>query len=166
MTEQDVKIEIPMKVGFVYKLCSRDVSVKKIYVGITTNLRNRKYYHNVACNTIKNKNYNLPVYKYIRENGGFQNWDIIQLERVEYNTRSELNSRERYYIELLNAELNNKSIVDKFMCECGCICTNKTIEKHLKGKLHKENMIGINYCNENESGYLTKQNLIDLINNA
>ena len=167
MTESDVKIETPMKVGFVYKLCCKNPEIKEVYVGITTNLRNRKHHHNVRCNNPSKSNYKLPVYDFIRHNGGFHNWDIIQIERVEYNTKFELKSRERHYIELLNAKLNQRKIVDeKFMCECGCICTNKTVEKHLKSKIHSENMIGINLCNEHgDAFHYSTTEIRNLMNN-
>jgi hypothetical protein len=108
MTEQDVKIEIPMKTGFVYKLCCRDLEVKEIYVGSTSNLKNRKHGHKRSCTIETDKDYNSPVYTFIRANGGFHNWDLIQIERVEFNTRFELHARERHYIELLRATLNKQ----------------------------------------------------------
>ena len=46
------------------------------------------------------------VYQFIRYNGNFENWDIIQLEQVEFNTNFEVRARERHYIESLNASLN------------------------------------------------------------
>ena len=42
----------------------------------------------------------------IRENGGWQNWSMVQIERYEYNTKPELHARERHFIETLHAELN------------------------------------------------------------
>ncbi len=94
------------QVGFVYKLCCIDPEIKEIYVGSTKNLRVRKNQHKYICTNENDKNNNCNVYQFIRANGGFNNWSIIQLERVEFNTKYELHARERHYIELLKASLN------------------------------------------------------------
>ena len=94
------------KTGYVYKLCCRDPTIKEVYVGSSKNLRVRKSQHKNKCNTQNCKEYNYKVYQFIRANGGFDNWDVIQLEEVEHNTRHELHSRERHFFELLNATLN------------------------------------------------------------
>ena len=94
------------KTGIVYKLCCRDVEIKEIYIGSTTNFRKRKWMHKSSCNNEKNNGYNLYVYQFIRENGGFQNWDMVQIEEIKFNTRQELHMKERYYIEQLISGLN------------------------------------------------------------
>ncbi len=94
------------QVGFVYKLCCIDPEIKEIYVGSTKNLRVRKNQHKTRCNNENDKKYTYSVYQFIRANGGFSNWDVIQLERVEFNTKYELHAKERHYIETLNASLN------------------------------------------------------------
>ena len=94
------------KTGYVYKLCCRDPTVKDVYIGSTKNLRVRKAMHKHKCNSADSKEYNFRVYQFIRANGGFDNWDVIQLEEIDYNTRAELHARERHFFELLNATLN------------------------------------------------------------
>ncbi len=96
------------QIGFVYKLCCIDPEIKEIYVGSTKNLRVRKSDHKRSCNNENKKEYNFNVYQFIRANGGFTNWDIIQLEQVEFNTKYELHARERYYIETLKSSLNKQ----------------------------------------------------------
>jgi len=95
--------------SIIYKLCCNDPNVTEIYVGSTTNFKSRKYCHKTNCNnnSEKNKNYNLKVYKFIRDNGGFQNWSMIMLEQYNCENKKQLQSRERYYIELLKSSLNN-----------------------------------------------------------
>ncbi len=88
--------------------CVADPEIEEIYVGSTKNLRVRKGQHKVCCNNANTKQYNFNVYQFIRANGGFSKWDLIQLERFEYNTRNELNARERYYFETLKATLNKQ----------------------------------------------------------
>ena len=92
--------------GFIYKLCCRDPTIKDVYVGSTKNLRVRKAMHKSKCNNADSKEYNFRVYQFIRANQGFENWDVIQLEEVDYNTKHELRARERHFFESLNASLN------------------------------------------------------------
>ena len=93
--------------SIIYKICCKDINIKEIYVGSTANeLRKRKNHHKYDCNNINRKAYNLYVYQFIRNNGGFDNWDIIEVERCNCNDKQELHKRERFYIELLGASLN------------------------------------------------------------
>ena len=95
-------------VGFIYKIVSKDVAIKDLYVGATTNLKVRKHAHKTSCYNENRVPYNYNVYKFIRANGGFENFDLIQVERVEYDTKYELHARERHFVELLNATLNKQ----------------------------------------------------------
>ena len=94
--------------GFIYKLVSKDIEVKECYVGSTGNTRMRKCKHKHDSNNVNRKQYNFRVYQYIRENGGFGNWDMIVLETVEYNEKYELKARERHHMETLGATLNSR----------------------------------------------------------
>jgi len=95
-----------MKIGYVYKLCCKDINIKEIYVGSTQAMRNRKSGHKRACNSESNKHHNYKVYQFIRDNGGWDLWNMVLIEKVEYSERCELLARERYYIETLGASLN------------------------------------------------------------
>ena len=44
---------------------------KLIYIGSTTNFKQRKSAHKTCCNNEKGRKYNLKLYRMIRENGGF-----------------------------------------------------------------------------------------------
>ena len=90
----------------IYKLCCNDPTITDIYIGSTTNMRLRKHGHKISCTTPGNKLYNFYVYRFIRDNGGWENWSMIMLELYECNTKQELLRRERYYVELLKATLN------------------------------------------------------------
>lgn len=93
--------------ALIYKLVCKDVETKECYVGSTTNYTNRKNFHKNACKNKKVKAHNAPVYKFIRENGGIDNWDMVIIQNYPCNTKLELLERERYFIEQLNSELNN-----------------------------------------------------------
>ena len=66
----------------VYKLCCDDPEITDIYVGSTCNFTVRKYQHKTACNNQNAKEYNRNVYKFIRENGGWNNWSMIFIKNI------------------------------------------------------------------------------------
>ena len=92
------------KTGFVYKLCCNDIEIKECYVGSTNNERVRKSDHKKRCINPNQKTHNCYVYQYIRENGGFQNWDMVRLEEFKYDDKRELHTRERYWLETLKVK--------------------------------------------------------------
>jgi hypothetical protein len=102
--------------GLIYKLCCSDPEVTDIYIGSTTNFIQRKKGHKKSCNNENNPSYNCYVYQIIREHGGFENWDMIQIEEYKSNNKKELESRERYWIETLKSSLN-KAIPTRNMKE-------------------------------------------------
>ena len=97
-----------MTIGYVYKLVCKDINAKEIYVGSTMNINQRRRAHKNTCNNEKNEHYNYPVYQYIRENGGWENWESVIVETVEYNEKHELKLRERFHLEELKATLNKQ----------------------------------------------------------
>ena len=90
----------------IYKLCCKDPSITDIYIGHTTNFRKRKSSHKSSCNNETDKIYNLYVYKFIRDHGGFDNWDMIEICKVECLDKREAERNERNHIESLGASLN------------------------------------------------------------
>lgn len=94
------------KTAIIYKLCCLDPSITDIYVGSTTNFRTRKNQHKSKCHKEGSKNYNLYVYQFIRNNGGWENWDMIQLHSFEHVDMKTTRAVEREYFEKLGATLN------------------------------------------------------------
>ena len=92
--------------GLIYKLCCKDANITDIYVGSTTSLRHRKARHKSNCNNKNNFGYNCDVYNFIRENGGFENWDMVLVEYYKCETKLKLEKREREIIENLKPTLN------------------------------------------------------------
>jgi predicted GIY-YIG superfamily endonuclease len=88
----------------IYKLCCKDPLIEDIYIGSTTNMKVRKGHHKSLCNNQIYKTYN---YQFIRENGGFENWDMIMIEEYSCNSKKELEKRERYWIDELKPSLNS-----------------------------------------------------------
>ncbi len=89
----------------VYKICCKNPEIKDCYVGSTTNFKQRKNAHRRCCSD-NNKNKDIKIYKFIRDNGEWDNWDMILVEKVNVNDGYELKKEERKWIEQLNATLN------------------------------------------------------------
>ena len=89
-----------------YKIVCKDLNVKELYVGHTTNFKNRKLDHKKNCLNPNSKKYNYPVYHFVRENGGWENWDMILIDKRECCNELEALKYEREYIEGMNASLN------------------------------------------------------------
>ena len=92
--------------SIIYKICCNDTDVKDIYVGSTTNYYRRKQEHKKCCNNSNGVKYNFNIYTFIRNNGGWDNWSMVEIEKYEAKDKRELHTRERYYLELLKASLN------------------------------------------------------------
>ena len=78
----------------IYKLCCKDTNITDCYVGSTTSFRSRKSKHKSNCNKENNKDYNRKVYQFIRDNGGWNNWDMILIEKPKVNDSYELHKQE------------------------------------------------------------------------
>ena len=107
------------KNSIIYKLCCKDPTITEIYIGSTTSFRARKCGHKTTCTNEKSRGHNIYVYQFIRENGGWENWDMIQIESCCVDDRHELESQERLWIEELGASLN-KYIPTRTMKEYRC----------------------------------------------
>jgi len=91
----------------IYKIVCLDPEIKDLYVGSTTNLTRRKCDHKSSCTNPSNKKYNRYVYRYMRDNGGFENWQFVVVRRYKnIETKEQLLKKERKYMERLNATLN------------------------------------------------------------
>lgn len=89
-----------------YKIVCKDLNITDCYVGHTTMFSKRKYQHKMICNNPNGKFYNFKVYETIRQNGGWDNWEIIEIEKYPCNDNNEARARERYWFETLNSNLN------------------------------------------------------------
>ena len=89
-----------------YKIVCKDLSIKELYVGHTTNFTKRKCSHKTSCNNEKGNGYNLSLYKFIRENEGWENFDMIMIHRQSCIDVYDARAVERGFIETLFATLN------------------------------------------------------------
>ena len=91
-----------------YKIVCDDLNVKDCYVGHTTNMTRRKWNHKSLCNNEKNKYHNLKIYQIIRENGGWENWSMLLVEKFPCKDKYEACKRERELYEELGAKMNTR----------------------------------------------------------
>ena len=126
---------------FIYQIKCQN----EIYIGSTNNLKNRIIKHKYCCNKESQSKYNLPIYKYIREHGGFENVIFSVVELLDVG--EDVKKKEQEYINRLKPSLNthsayqpikNKKEYDavryynnKIKCECCGVMKNKhNLEKH------------------------------------
>ena len=111
--------------GLIYKIVCNNPEITDCYVGSCCNFNKRKSQHKLYCKGENYKEYKFRVYKFIRSNGGWTNWSMIQIELYPCNTKRELETRERYHLEQLKANLN-------------CVVPTRTPEEYREGhKAHK-----------------------------
>ena len=115
-----------------YKLCCKDLNIKDIYIGHTTNFTKRKQSHKNSCSTK-----DIKVYQFIRDNGGWDNWEMIEIEKCSFNDANEARARERYWIETLNSSLNvnTPSRTNKEYVHTHKDQRKETIQRYLKKKM-------------------------------
>jgi hypothetical protein len=91
----------------IYKLVKNDdYDNANIYIGSTTDFTRRKNSHKSNCYNEKQQNYNNKKYQYIRENGGWDCFDMIEVEKYPCNDKREAEAREEYWRSQFNAKLN------------------------------------------------------------
>jgi hypothetical protein len=159
-----------MPTGYIYEIKSNDKSISETYIGSTWDMGVRLKKHADKCyNENDKKHYNLPVYKYIRENGGFHTFNMTVIDSGECEDRTELVCGEQYYIDMaggienllndrdafllpeetrkrknLSSSNSKKKNVEtkRFPCElCGFYFQdNSKLQKHLDGPRHKKKL--------------------------
>jgi hypothetical protein len=90
----------------IYKIYCKNEDVKDVYVGSTTRFNERLREHKKSCNNNNCKNHNYKLYQIIRANGGWDNFEMVQIIKKPCKDKSEASAIERYYYELLNCTMN------------------------------------------------------------
>jgi len=89
----------------IYKIEHND-DESLVYVGHTTNFDKRKTHHKYYCKKDNNKHYNLKVYQMIRENGGWEMFKMIEVEKYPCADKREAERRENEAMKELRACMN------------------------------------------------------------
>jgi hypothetical protein len=101
------KVETDYSQTIIYKICCKDHNIADIYIGHTTNFTQRKNSHKTSCSNENDKKYNQYVYEFIRNNGGWENWTMLQIENINCKDKREAEATEHHWIESLQATLNS-----------------------------------------------------------
>ena len=79
-----------------------------LYVGSTTDFITRKSQHKSDCNNIKCKAFKCKVYKMMRENGGWEEFKMIEIEKFPCNDKREAEKRENEMMKELKSNMNTR----------------------------------------------------------
>ena len=91
-----------METTHIYKIVCKDENVKEFYIGSTYNLTAR-----IGNHKSNSKKSNFKLYKYIRDNGGWLNFNLIILETFECEAKNrDKEAKEEEYIRNFNPTLN------------------------------------------------------------
>ena len=131
------------------------------YIGSTNCLRQRLSEHTSRVKNDKCNDYLKPLYLFIRNNGGWENWFHEILEILpKTTTETELFDIENKYINLLKPNLNyhtvpNRSLEERLqtkldrtqskVCECGGRYSYNSKSHHVKTNMH-QNYLKFQYC--------------------
>jgi hypothetical protein len=127
----------------IYKLVCNDPDVIDLYVGHTTDFNTRKSRHKQACCNEKNKEYNEKKYQIMRGSGGWDNWNMVLVEKYPCADGLEARQREHYWYEILKAGMNTRQ---PYRTEEQRLAYYKTYNEEHKGyfeeyyKINKEKM--------------------------
>ena len=138
----------------IYKIVCNDLNITDCYVGHTTNFRHRKASHKHICSNDEHKDYNIKLYKSIRQNGGWNNWTMIEIEKFPCNDSNEAHARERYYYELLNAT-NNTNCPNRSVNEWQGINKEK-IKQYIENNKERFQALQAKYYQDNKEIYLAR----------
>ena len=90
----------------IYKIACKDSNIEDIYIGSTCNIVKRRHQHKYSCNNPNDRHYNQYVYRFIREHGGWNNFDLYVIEKFSCTSKMQKEQVERGYVEELKPKLN------------------------------------------------------------
>ena len=109
---------------FMYKICPKNKELALCYVGHTTNFAERMRQHKLqSLNENGNKSHQKH-YQAIRQNCGWNEWEMIEIEKFNGKTKLESRMREQELIKEHNANLN---MLNAYITEEERVSTKKAI---------------------------------------
>jgi hypothetical protein len=95
-----------MTIYTIYIIRHKNKDINWCYIGSTQAFRNRKYRHKSNCNNPNGKDFNFPVYQFIRANGGWDEFEMIPVEEYECENNTQARIREEYWRVFYEAKGN------------------------------------------------------------
>ena len=132
--------------GCIYMIKKQnDFNNDNVYIGSSCNFTRRKNKHKSICNNENDKkNYNSKFYQHIRGNGGWNSWCMTKIIDYPCNSKSELNTMERSYIDDYKSKLN-------------CIIPMRTLKEWRDDNKEKLVQYVKQYRNDNKDKIVEKQ---------
>ena len=129
------------------------------YVGSSTNFTNRKSRHKTACNNENNKDHHLKIYEFIRNNGGWDNFQMVLIENYKCNDANELTAREQHFINEFKTHLLNQKYASRTLEQYKL--DNKVEIATQRAKFRQDNkakisIIGAKYYQDNRAEIASK----------
>ena len=92
---------------YIYSISDKNNS-NESYIGSTQHFVDRKSKHKKNVKNTRGKNYWCKLYKYIRRNGGWNNFDMVQLECGSTYSTGNIKDIEQSFIDQYKPTLNSK----------------------------------------------------------
>jgi len=87
----------------IYIIRSKDLSLHDCYIGSTKDLKSRMKHHKTRCFNKNSRAYNYKLYQFVRANGGWDNFDMVEICKCE---NDKLRETEQYHIDFIKPSLN------------------------------------------------------------
>lgn len=164
------KYDVDYSNTIIYKIYCKDENIQDVYVGHTTNFVQRKNAHMSSCMNSNYPNHNCKLYQVIRNNGGWDNWQMMIVAFYNCKDLYQARQKEQYHYIELKATLNSvepmksghihpkKNQSNKSKDECDNDC-DKDEELHIlynKTNNHKKvcyNCEPCNFTTDNKTDY-------------
>jgi len=105
------KLPIDYNKCCIYKIKHID-NERLFYVAQTTNFSRRKGEHKRCCNDKKYSKHNYKLYQMMRENGVWEMFRMIEIEKYPCNDKREAEKRENEIMKNLKASMNTNHSVN------------------------------------------------------
>ena len=89
----------------VYIIRCKNLAVQDCYIGSTEDMKRRRGQHKINCNNEKRREYNFKLYQYIRDNGGWNEWEMVEICKCDID---KLRKIEQYHIDTYKSNLNSQ----------------------------------------------------------
>ena len=89
----------------IYKIQHKEVD-ELLYVGSTTDFTRRKAQHKRICNNANSEKYNLKLYSMMRDNGGFDSFNMLVIKEFPCQNKQEVLMEEDKIMREMKSTLN------------------------------------------------------------
>lgn len=94
---------------YMYKIYPKKKELNYCYIGHTNDFNSRKRQHKLISTSEQHNKLHFKIYQTIRQNGGWDEWEMIEIEKINGKNKLEARMREQELIKEHNANLNSLS---------------------------------------------------------